>query len=65
MKKQLYLLLKNTLLNILNYYAWISDDGDSLKKLQKGLISVKIVTELRDKKYKKLSNDFNNNFKNY
>lgn len=65
MKKQLYLLLKNTLLNILNYYAWISDDGDSLKKLQKGLISVTIVTELRDKKYKKLSNDFNNNFKNY
>ena len=65
MKKQLYLLLKNTLLNILNYYAWISDDGDSLKKLQKGLISVTIVTELRDKKYKKRSNDFNNNFKNY
>ena len=65
MKKQLYLLLKNTLLNILNYYAWISDDGDSLKKLQKRLISVTIVTELQDKKYKKLSNDFNNNLKNY
>lgn len=65
MKKQLYLLLKNTLLNILNYYAWISDDGDSLKKLQKRLISVTIVIELQDKKYKKLSNDFNNNLKNY
>ena len=65
MKKQLYLLLKNTLLNILNYYAWISDDGDSLKKLQKGLISVTIVTELQGKKYKKLSNDFNNNLKDY
>ena len=65
MIKQLYLLLKNILLNILNYYAWISDDGDSLKKLQKRLISVTIVTELQDKKYKKLSNDFNNNLKNY
>lgn len=65
MIKQLYLLLKNILLNILNYYAWISDDGDSLKNLQKGLISVTIVKELQGKKYKKLSNDFNNDLKNY
>lgn len=65
MIKQLYLLLKNILLNILNYYAWISDDGDSLKKLQRGLISVTIVKELQGKKYKELSNDFNNDLKNY
>lgn len=64
MIKQLYLLLKNILLNILNYYAWISDDGD-LKKLQRGLISVTIVKELQGKKYKELSNDFNNDLKNY
>lgn len=65
MIKQLYLLLKNILLNILNYYAWISDEGDSLKKLQRGLISVTIVKELQGKKYKELSNDFNNDLKNY
>lgn len=65
MIKQLYLLLKNILLNILNYYAWISDDGDSLKKLQRGLISVTIVKELQGKKYKELSNNFNNDLKNY
>lgn len=65
MIKQLYLLLKNILLNILNYYAWISDDGDSLKKLQRGLISVTIVKELQGKKYKELSKDFNNDLKNY
>ena len=65
MIKQLYLLLKNILLNILNYYAWISDDGDSLKKLQRGLISVTIAKELQGKKYKELSNDFNNDLKNY
>ena len=56
MIKQLYLLLKNILLNILNYYAWISDDGDSLKKLQRGLISVTIVKELQGCKVKNTKN---------
>ena len=38
---------------------------ESLKKLRKGIISVTIVIEVQGKNYKKLSNDFNDNLKDY